>query len=335
MIKVKKITLCLVLGLSIFSSGCQNLPTTLVAKLMDNQQTRENVQYLEHYANENIKQKLIVLPDQHYGDQNSQRLDIVYPEKLQSTKLPVLFLVHGGGWVAGNKEGMLPYAKLIADQGFLVINVEYTLVPQAAYPQQVIELNQAVDYVIQHQNQLPVDLSKVFFSGDSAGANITSSYVAALNAAEMAQLLKLKPVISPQQVKGLVLHSGVYDLKTLYHSSAKAGKIVAWGAQSVIAKYSGENQPSDQQLDLMSAYPWLNAKFPAVYISATDVDLLTKTQTIPFINKLKKLGVPVISQIYPKEYAEQINHDFNFNMRFKASQEVFDQSIVFLKQRSK
>ena len=334
MTKLKKIAVSIVLGLTIFSSGCQSLPTTLVAKLMDNQQTRENVQYLQQYANEQIKQKLIVKSDLKYGDQGSQRLDIIYPEKLQQQKLPVIFMVHGGGWVAGNKEGMLPYAKLIADQGFLVVNVEYTLVPKAAYPQQVFELNQAVNTVMQLENQLPLDSTRVFFSGDSAGANITSSYVAALNAPEMAQQLKLKPSISAAQIKGIVLHSGVYDLKMLYHSSSKAGKIVAWGAQSVMAQYSGEQQPTDQQLDLMSAYPWLNSKFPPVYISATEVDLLTKTQTQPLIKKLEKLNVPVTAQVYSKDYGEQINHDFNFNMRFKASRDVFDQSINFLKKYS-
>lgn len=334
MFQLKKMKICFAFGLLIFSSGCQNLPTTLVAKLMVNQQTRENVQYLEQYAKENINQQLIVKTDLNYGDQLSQRLDIIYPEVLIDKKTPVVFLVHGGGWVAGNKESMLPYAKMIADQGFLVVNVEYTLVPQAAYPQQVLELNQAVEYIFQHQNQLPIDLSRVFFSGDSAGANITSSYVAALNAPKMAEQLNLKASISAQSVKGLVLHSGVYDLKTLYHSSAKAGKIVSWGAQSVIAHYSGYPHPTDQQLDLMSAYPWVTAQFPPVYFSATDQDILTQTQTKPLVKKLKNLGVDVSSKIYTKDYAENINHDFNFNMRFKASHEVFDQSIKFLKRHS-
>ncbi|MCU4414066.1 alpha/beta hydrolase [Acinetobacter sp. WU_MDCI_Axc73] len=334
MLQLKKMKIYFSLGLLIFLSGCQNLPTTLVAKLMDNQQTRENVQYLEQYAKENINQRLIVKTDLYYGDLPSQKLDIIYPEILVDKKIPVIFLVHGGGWVAGNKESMLPYAKLLADRGFLVVNVEYTLVPQAAYPQQVLELNQAVGYIVQHQNQLPIDLSRIFFSGDSAGANITSSYIAALNATKMSEQLNLKASISAQSVRGLVLHSGVYDLKTLYHSSAKAGKIVSWGAQSVIAQYSGYSRPTDQQLDLMSAYPWITAQFPPVYISATDQDILTQTQTKPFVKKLKNLGVVVSSKIYGKDYAENINHDFNFNMRFKASHEVFDQSIQFLKRHS-
>lgn len=334
MVKLKKVLIGFTLSLSVFTSGCQSLPTTLVAKLMDNQQTRENVQYLEQYANQNIQQNLIVQTDLHYAKQNNnQRLDIIYPEKLQQ-KQPVIFLVHGGGWVAGNKESMLPYAKLLANQGFLVVNIEYTLVPYAAYPQQVLELNQAVHYIMQKQMQLPIDSTRIFFSGDSAGANIISSYVAALNAPEMAKQLNLKPSISSNNIKGLVLHSGVYNLKTLYHSSAKAGKIVAWGAQSVIAKYSGYHRPTDAQLDLMSAYPWLNAKFPPVYISATEADLLTETQTEPFIKKLNQLGVPVYSRIYKKDYAEKINHDFNFNLRFKASRDVFDESILFIKQHS-
>lgn len=300
---------------------------------MDNQQTRENVQYLEQYANQSIQQNLIVQTDLHYAKQNnSQRLDIVYPEKLAQNKIPIVFLVHGGGWVAGNKESMLPYAKLIANQGFLVVNIEYTLVPQAAYPQQVLELNQAVHYIMQKHMQLPIDPTRIFFSGDSAGANIISSYVAALNAPKMAQQLNLSPSISSNDIKGLILHSGVYDLNTLYHSSAKAGKIVALGAQNVIAKYSGHNHPTDAQLDLMSAYPWLNAKFPPIYISATEADLLTQTQTEPFIKKLNQLGVPVYSRVYKKDYAEKINHDFNFNLRFKASRDVFNESILFLNQ---
>lgn len=69
-----KMKICFAFGLLIFSSGCQNLPTTLVAILMDNQQTRENVQYLEQYAKENINQQLIVKTDLNYGDQSSQRL---------------------------------------------------------------------------------------------------------------------------------------------------------------------------------------------------------------------------------------------------------------------
>ncbi|MFU8926998.1 hypothetical protein [Acinetobacter puyangensis] len=77
------------------------------------------------------------------------------------------------------------------------------------------------------------------------------------------------------------------------------------------------------------------SKLSPVYLSATEVDLLTTSQSLTFIAKLKALHVPVVSQIYEKNYSEQINHDFNFDMRFNASKTVLDQSIAFLKTYSK
>jgi len=69
-----------------------------------------------------------------------------------------------------------------------------------------------------------------------------------------------------------------------------------------------------------------------------------------FRNSLKVLGILILLAVisglggwwyinstflsFEKDYAENINHDFNFNMRFKASHEVFDQSIQFLKRHS-
>lgn len=330
-----KIALSLLFTFCVLALGCQSLPTTLVAKMMDNQQTQETVAYLNQYVQNHVQQKLQVEGNLAYGSMSRQDLDIIYPQKLSTSKLPVVFMVHGGAWVAGNKEGTLPYAKLIADQGFVVVNVEYTLVPQAAYPQQILELNQAVQFVLQQQKQYPIDPDKIFFSGDSAGANIVSTYVAALNSESLRQKIQFNPALQAEQVRGLILHSGVYDIKSLYHHSGKAGRIISWGTQSVLAQYSGEKQPSDARLDEMSAYPWLNQNYPPVYLSATKVDLLTNSQSLPFIAKLKALHVPVVSQIYDKNYSEQINHDFNFDMRFNASKTVLDQSIDFLKTYSK
>lgn len=190
-------------------------------------------------------------------------------------------------------------------------------------------------YVLQNAARWPIDTGRVFLSGDSAGANIVSSYVAAVNSPDMAGQLALSPALAAPQIKALVLHSGVYDVKALYHAADKAGAIMSWGTHSVLAQYSGERQPSDATLDRMSAYPWLNTRFPPVYISASEADTLTKTQTLRLIERLKQLNVPVTAQIYPLSYREAINHDFNFNMRFDASREVFDQSMKFLAQHAR
>ncbi|WP_158782967.1 alpha/beta hydrolase [Pantoea sp. BAV 3049] len=326
---MKRISIFFAVTCVFLLTGCKSSSIVIATKVMNNDASQANAQYSKRFADNNIRRSLIIETDVFYGPLKDNRLDVVYPQSLVFHRLPVVVLVHGGGWVGGNKESMLPYARLIAAEGYLVVNVEYTRVPAGSFPQPLFELNQAVEYV-RNPSRWPADMSRVFLSGDSAGANIVSTYAALLASTMLQQQLELIPSVTHQQLKGIIVHSGVYDLSALYMQLDDENILLRWAGQNVIAEYSNESPPSDKRLKEMSALPWLNALYPPVYISATENDMLTKSQTLPFIALLEKLNVPVCSQIYLKEYEESLTHDFNVNLRFQASQSVLAQSLRFL-----
>ena len=72
--------------------------------------------------------------------------DIVYNEKYERCKcdvyykegakepMPVVLNVHGGGFVKGDKKHRKSIAHLYADRGWFVVNINYRLSPEWAFP---------------------------------------------------------------------------------------------------------------------------------------------------------------------------------------------------------
>jgi pectinesterase len=61
------------------------------------------------------------------------RLDL-YRQPTVSGLRPGVLLVHPGGWSSGSKADLSPQATFLAQQGFIVANTNYRLVPQVSFP---------------------------------------------------------------------------------------------------------------------------------------------------------------------------------------------------------
>ncbi|HBQ60344.1 MAG TPA: esterase, partial [Balneolaceae bacterium] len=53
---------------------------------------------------------------------------------------PAVVMVHGGGWISGDRTLMHPMAKALAEIGFVAATVEYRLSPEAEYPAAVYDI---------------------------------------------------------------------------------------------------------------------------------------------------------------------------------------------------
>src|SRR6478672_5542753 len=83
-----------------------------------------------------------------YGKTPEQELKLdIYRPKAGGDKLPACVLVHGGGWVKGDKEKFRPLAISLAEKGYVVANIEYRLGPVAKYPAGVQDCSLAVRFV--------------------------------------------------------------------------------------------------------------------------------------------------------------------------------------------
>lgn len=103
-------------------------------------------------------------------------LDVYYPtaNATPGTKLPVVVWTHGGGWLSGDKTNTVPYYQLIAEQGYVVIALNYSLAPGKTYPTQINQLNQAHAYIQANAERFYADPNKIFLAGDSAGAQLSA-----------------------------------------------------------------------------------------------------------------------------------------------------------------
>jgi acetyl esterase len=106
---------------------------------------------------------------------------------------------HGGGWVVGNIESHRDLCSRIAARAQVaVLNVEYRLSPEHAYPAPVDDACDALDWACAHTQALNVDGARVAVAGDSAGAYLAA--MAALHARDHAHArppLKLQWLMYP------------------------------------------------------------------------------------------------------------------------------------------
>ena len=102
-------------------------------------------------------------------------LDVYRPKEL-TERLPVIVVIHGGGWVYGDKELYQFYGMSLAQRGFAVVNYSYRLAPEYKYPAQIEDTNTVISWMYDNQDTYGLDMEHVFFVGDSAGGHLAAIY---------------------------------------------------------------------------------------------------------------------------------------------------------------
>ena len=110
--------------------------------------------------------------DVKYGPHERNVLDFWKAESEQPT--PVLVFIHGGGFVAGDKRGVVPEAVqacLSSKISFASINYRYTT--QAPYPAPMLDGVRAIQFLRSKSADWKIDSLRVGAFGGSAGAGIS------------------------------------------------------------------------------------------------------------------------------------------------------------------
>ena len=121
---------------------------------------------------------IAITRDLAYGPHPRQVLDIFRPADASSAD--VLVFVHGGAFVRGAKwvpEGLYDNVLLwFARRGFVGVNIEYRLAPDAPYPQGALDVARAMDWVHAHVASHGGDPARVLLMGHSAGGTHVATY---------------------------------------------------------------------------------------------------------------------------------------------------------------
>lgn len=121
----------------------------------------------------------LVLLDEAYGDNPLQRYDIYLPEGRTAENTPVLVLVHGGGWIEGDKSDMTEFVDLVRTfhPDHAVVNMNYVLASTTvpAFPNQFLDIDLLVNELTTKSVELQIN-PEFGLIGTSAGAHLSLQY---------------------------------------------------------------------------------------------------------------------------------------------------------------
>ncbi len=107
-----------------------------------------------------------------YG-QRQLTLDLFLPDD-NGQKSPLLLMVHGGGWISGDKKMTWPMASYLTKKGFACASVEYRMLLEASYPAALFDIKTAIRWLRCHADEYGIDTSFVAIYGGSAGGQIAA-----------------------------------------------------------------------------------------------------------------------------------------------------------------
>ena len=106
------------------------------------------------------------------GGDPAQVLDIYYADSTNRMDI-VLVDIHGGFYIAGQKEGNRDYASVFLGEGFDVVLVEYRLNDGVRdVSDELADCAAALDYLTVHAEELGLNKDRMFLTGDSAGGHL-------------------------------------------------------------------------------------------------------------------------------------------------------------------
>ena len=129
------------------------------------------------------------------------RLDVYVPQG--ATNAPVIFSIHGGLLMAGDRREDAFVGRRFAAAGYVTAVISYRLSPQASHPAHIEDTATAFAWVKRNIRQHGGDPDRILVTGHSAGA-----YLAMLLVTDQRWLAA--HTLSPRDIRGVAPVSGFY-----------------------------------------------------------------------------------------------------------------------------
>lgn len=134
-------------------------------------------------------------------------LDIYRATTVQVAPVPAIVQIHGGSWGGGTRRQQArPLLHTMAKRGWVSVAIDYPLVPEATFPENVVAIHRAIAWLRDNAVEFGVDPEAIYITGGSSGAHLAS--LAALTSGQ--PRWGMQP--SSPMIAGAVVFYGVYDL---------------------------------------------------------------------------------------------------------------------------
>ena len=193
------------------------------------------------------------------------RTRIYYPD---SNKLsPAILYIHGGGFIVGSINTHDRIMRILAKESkAVVIGIDYTLSPEAKFPQAIEECVEVSQFFLKQGYKYGIDSNNMGYAGDSAGAYLAlSSY-----------LWQRDANLKTDYIKSILLYYGLYGLKDSYSRRIYGGE---WDGLTEYDLEYYQEMYLEKREDIDSPYYCLFANdlsrnIPPCFIASSEFDPL-------------------------------------------------------------
>jgi acetyl esterase/lipase len=215
----------------------------------------------------------------------------VYQPIEQSSKLPALYWIHGGGYVMGDIEQDDRLMKqLVKRIGCVAVSVDYRLAPENPFPAPVEDCYSGLKWLFTHAAELGVDAARIAIGGASGGGGLCAGL--ALMARDRGEVtpafqLLIYPMIDDRNVTPASY--AITDPRMWNREANRLG----WraylgrdGGGADVSPYAAASRATDL------------TNLPPAYIPVGALDLFVD-ENIEYAQRLIQAGVPTELHVYP------------------------------------
>ncbi|GHU39593.1 alpha/beta hydrolase [Spirochaetia bacterium] len=260
-------------------------------------------------------------------------LDIIKPAVITGRE-KLIFYTHGGGFIEGDKTNVEHYFVMLANEGFVTVNINYALAPEhASYPQPVHQLQEAYTFIKEHSAQYSLNINDVYFSGDSAGGQLSAQFVAMQTNPGYLSLMnssgngQFDSVVAQGTIRGILLFCALYDFEQMVNPPPDTIKLPL--AKLGLA-YFKNIDPENKNIALACITDKVTENFPRAFVTDGNSNSF-EFQAKEFVKKLQSLNVPVASVFYNKDEV-QLGHVYQFFMDNPYALKTYQKVLEFLKE---
>ncbi|NND97378.1 MAG: alpha/beta hydrolase fold domain-containing protein [Pirellulaceae bacterium] len=220
-----------------------------------------------------------------YADIDGRRLlmDVFTPSASRSSPNPAIIVVHGGGWVKGDKTKFRALSLRLAERGYVVAAIEYRLAHETKFPAAIRDCNAATSYLRKNAARYGIDPNRIAAVGGSAGGHLVGLMA---HGAQRSNLKHPSASDMPSVLQAAVVMAGPLQIATgsiadRSRDPAKPSYAVQW--------IGGTIDELPEQYHLADADEKIDAQSPPTLFIVGSLDNPARNQAAR--NKLKALGI--------------------------------------------
>lgn len=275
---------------------------------------------------EEVKQNIELIENIDYNSEyDNGTLDLIKHQD-SPPDAPVIFWIHGGAFVGGDKKDVEKYTSMVASNGYHIVNINYGLAPDVKYPAPLIQIEEAYKHVKENAEAYGLNLDRVYFAGDSAGAQLAAQFVSIQLNEDFSPTAGIDQLVPADSIRGAILLCGPYDLIEVATESKSPisnfiFKRVGWG---YFGKYNWEGLAAAEEASLLDNQP---ETFVPTFI--------TDGNTASFESQGKRFaeylsGVTDVTQVFYDVEEAELLHEYQFQMNLEQSVRTYELLLDYL-----